>query len=162
MESLRNDLASAAREHQPVALAILDVDFFKQINDRFGHEKGDDVLAAVGRLLADTVRESDVAARAGGEEFCILLADTDVDGALVVAEKLRAAIARLEVPGLETQITGSLGVAALPMHALDAPTLLRKSDRALYVAKQQGRDRVQAATVHGAQPTLDTADPSSA
>jgi len=105
----------------------------------------------VGRLLADTVRESDVAARAGGEEFCILLPDTDLDGTLDVAQKLRAAIARLEVPGEDATITGSFGVATFPLHAMDTPTLLRKSDRALYVAKQHGRDRVEAATVHGAQ-----------
>ena len=134
----------------PLSVAALDLDHFKQINDRFGHEKGDEVLAAVGRLLADTVRESDFAARAGGEEFCILLPDTDLDGAHAVAEKLRAAIARLEVPGVDTKISGSFGVASLPLHAIDAPTLLRKADRALYLAKQHGRNRVEAATVHGA------------
>jgi diguanylate cyclase (GGDEF)-like protein len=83
--------------------------------------------------------------------FCILLPDTDLDGALDVAEKLRAAIARVEVAGVDTTITGSFGVAAFPLHAMDTPTLLRKSDRALYVAKQHGRNRVEAATVHGAQ-----------
>src|SRR4051794_23040920 len=153
-DTLRRMVAYAGRSLSPLTAVALDLDHFKQINDRFGHEKGDDVLAAVGQLLADTVRESDFAARAGGEEFCILLPDTDLDGALAVAEKLRAAIGRLEVPGIDTRITGSFGVASLPTHATDAPTLLRKSDRALYVAKQQGRDRVQAATVHGAQATL--------
>jgi diguanylate cyclase (GGDEF)-like protein len=144
-------VAQAGRSLAPLAAVALDLDHFKQINDRFGHEKGDDVLAAVGRLLADAVRDSDVAARAGGEEFCILLPDTDLDGALAVAEKLRAAIARLEVPGVDATITGSFGVASFPLHAMDTPTLLRKSDRALYVAKQRGRDRVEAATVHGTE-----------
>src|SRR3954451_23829705 len=153
-DTLRRMVAQAGRSLAPLAAVSLDLDHFKQINDRFGHEKGDDVLAAVGRLLADTVRASDVAARAGGEEFCILLPDTDLDGALDVAEKLRAAIARLEVPGVAMRITGSFGVAALPMHAVEAPTLLRKADRALYVAKEQGRNRVQAATVHGTEATL--------
>jgi diguanylate cyclase (GGDEF)-like protein len=151
-DTLRRMVAQAGRSLVPLAAVALDLDHFKQINDRFGHEKGDDVLAAVGRLLADTVRDSDVAARAGGEEFCILLPDTDLDGALALAEKLRAAIARLEVPGVDARITGSFGVASFPLHAMDTPTLLRKSDRALYVAKQRGRDRVEAATVHGAQP----------
>jgi len=157
-DTLRRMVAQAGRSAAPLAAVALDLDHFKQINDRFGHDKGDDVLAAVGRLLADAVRESDVAARAGGEEFCILLPETDLDGALDLAEKLRAAIGRLEVPGVDTRITGSFGVAALPLHAIDSPTLLRKSDRALYVAKQQGRDRVEAATVHGTQATLATAD----
>ena len=148
-DALRRMVAQAGRSLAPLAAVALDLDHFKQINDRFGHEKGDDVLAAVGRLLADAVRDSDVAARAGGEEFCILLPDTDLDGALAVAEKLRAAVARLEVPGVDATITGSFGVASFPLHAMDTPTLLRKSDRALYLAKQNGRDRVEAATVHG-------------
>jgi diguanylate cyclase (GGDEF)-like protein len=155
-DALRRMIAQAGRSLAPLAAVALDLDHFKQINDRFGHEKGDDVLAAVGRLLADTVRESDLAARAGGEEFCILLPDTDLDGALDVAEKLRAAIARVEVPGVDTTITGSFGVAAFPLHAMDTPTLLRKSDRALYIAKQHGRNRVEAATVHGAQAETPT------
>jgi diguanylate cyclase (GGDEF)-like protein len=150
-DTLRRMVAQAGRSLTPLAAVALDLDHFKQINDRFGHEKGDDVLAAVGRLLAETVRESDLAARAGGEEFCILLPDTDLDGALAVAEKLRAAISRVEVPGVDATITGSFGVAAFPLHAMDTPTLLRKSDRALYVAKQHGRNRVEAATVHGAE-----------
>jgi diguanylate cyclase (GGDEF)-like protein len=158
-DSLRRMVAQAGRSAAPLAAVALDLDHFKQINDRFGHEKGDDVLAAVGRLLADTVRESDVASRAGGEEFCILLPDTDLDGALAVAEKLRVAIARLEVPGVDATITGSFGVATFPLHAMDTPTLLRKSDRALYVAKQNGRDRVEAATVHGAQAVPLAEDP---
>jgi diguanylate cyclase (GGDEF)-like protein len=153
-DTLRRMVAYAGRSLTPLTAVALDLDHFKQINDHFGHEKGDDVLAAVGQLLVDTVRESDFAARAGGEEFSILLPDTDLDGALALAEKLRAGIARLEVPGLDAQITGSFGVASLPVHATDAPTLLRKSDRALYLAKQQGRNRVQAATVHGAEATL--------
>jgi diguanylate cyclase (GGDEF)-like protein len=153
-DTLRRMVAHAGRSVTPLTAVALDLDHFKQINDRFGHEKGDDVLAAVGQLLTDTVRASDFAARAGGEEFSILLPDTDLEGALAVAEKLRAAIARLEVPGIDAWITGSFGVASLPLHATDAPTLLRKSDRALYVAKQQGRDRVLAATVHGAEGTL--------
>jgi diguanylate cyclase (GGDEF)-like protein len=158
-DSLRRMVAQAGRSVAPLAAVALDLDHFKQINDRFGHEKGDDVLAAVGRLLADTVRESDLASRAGGEEFCILLPDTDLDGALAVAEKLRVAIARLEVPGVDATITGSFGVATFPLHAMDTPTLLRKSDRALYVAKQNGRDRVEAATVHGAQAVPLAEDP---
>jgi diguanylate cyclase (GGDEF)-like protein len=158
-DTLRRFVAQAGRSLAPLTALALDLDHFKQINDRFGHERGDDVLAAVGRLLADSVRESDFAARAGGEEFCVLLPDTDLEAGLNVAEKLRNAIARLEVPGVDTLITCSFGVASFPLHAMDAPTLLRKSDRALYVAKQRGRDRVEAATVHGAEAAATTAEP---
>jgi diguanylate cyclase (GGDEF)-like protein len=144
-DTVRRMVAQAGRSLEPLAAVALDLDHFKQINDRFGHDKGDDVLAAVGPLLADSLREGDFAARAGGEEFCILLPGTDEAGAALVAEKLRVAISRIDVPGVERAITGSFGVAAYPSHAIDAPTLLRKADRALYLAKERGRDRVELA-----------------
>ena len=144
-DTVRRMVAQAGRSLDPLAVLALDLDHFKQINDRFGHEKGDDVLAAVGPLLAEGVRESDFVARAGGEEFCILLPDTDEVGAREVAEKLRESIARLEVPGVERQITGSFGIAVYPLQAIDAPTLLRKADRALYLAKEHGRNRIELA-----------------
>src|SRR4051794_20671127 len=158
-DTLRRYVAQAGRSTTPLTAVALDLDHFKQINDRFGHDRGDDVLAAVGRLLADSLRESDFAARAGGEEFSILLPDTGLDDGLVVAEKLRAAINRLEVPGVDGHISGSFGVASFPLHAMDAPTLLRKADRALYVAKQNGRNRVEAATVHGTDALPPGAEP---
>ena len=144
-DTVRRMVAQAGRSLEPLAVLALDLDHFKKINDQFGHEKGDDVLAAVGPLLADGIRESDFAARAGGEEFSILLPGTDEQGAREVAEKLRNAIARLEVPGVERQVTGSFGIAVYPTQAVDAPTLLRKADRALYLAKEHGRNRVELA-----------------
>jgi diguanylate cyclase (GGDEF)-like protein len=144
-DTVRRMVAQAGRTLEPLAAVALDLDHFKQINDRFGHDKGDDVLAAVGPLLADSLRDSDFAARAGGEEFCILLPGTDEAGATEVAEKLRVAISRIDVPGVDRQITGSFGIAAYPSQAVDAPTLLRKADRALYLAKERGRDRVEVA-----------------
>jgi diguanylate cyclase (GGDEF)-like protein len=144
-DTVRRMVAQAGRTLEPLAVLALDLDHFKKINDQFGHEKGDDVLAAVGPLLAEGMRESDFAARAGGEEFAILLPGTDEEGAREVAEKLRKAIARLEVPGVERQVTGSFGIAVYPTQAIDAPTLLRKADRALYLAKEHGRDRVEIA-----------------
>ena len=144
-DTVRRMVAQAGRTLDPLAVLALDLDHFKQINDQFGHEKGDDVLAAVGPLLAEGVRESDFVARAGGEEFCILLPDTDEIGARQVAEKLRESIARLEIPGVERQITGSFGIALYPLQAIDAPTLLRKADRALYLAKEHGRNRIELA-----------------
>src|SRR4051794_20673602 len=158
-DTLRRCVAQAGRSLAPLTALALDLDHFKQINDRFGHDRGDDVLAAVGRLLAESLREGDFAARAGGEEFSILLPDADLDEGLIVAEKLRAAVARLEVPGVDADISGSFGVASFPLHAMDAPTLLRKADRALYVAKQNGRNRVEAATVHGTDALPPGAEP---
>src|SRR3954454_1951206 len=157
-DTLRRMVAQAGRSLEPLSAIALDLDHFKLVNDRFGHERGDDVLAAVGRLLAETVRASDVAARAGGEEFCILLSNTDAEGAKLVAEKLRLAIARLDVPGIDGPITASFGVASYPLHGVDAQTLLRKADRALYVAKERGRDRVEMASVHGAGGADEAAD----
>jgi diguanylate cyclase (GGDEF)-like protein len=144
-DTVRRMVAQAGRSLEPLAAVALDLDHFKQINDRFGHDKGDDVLAAVGPLLADSLREGDFAARAGGEEFCILLPGTDETGAAAVAEKLRLAISRLDIPGVDRAITGSFGIAVYPTQAIDAPTLLRKADRALYLAKERGRDRVELA-----------------
>ena len=156
-DTVRRMLAQASRSVEPMAAIALDLDHFKQINDRYGHEKGDDVLAAVGQLLSDAVRTSDFAARAGGEEFCILLPGTDEVGAETVAEKLRTGISRLDVPGIDEAVTGSFGIAVYPDHAIDAPTLLRKADRALYLAKDHGRDRVEiAAAPRKAEPSEPT------
>ena len=132
-------------DHDPAQrhLLAVDLDHFKQVNDRYGHDKGDEVLAAVGALLGEGLRTSDFASRAGGEEFCLLLPSTDLAGALEIAEKLRAAIARVEVPGVDREVSASFGVATYPEHAIDALTLMRKADRALYAAKQAGRNRVE-------------------
>jgi diguanylate cyclase len=135
--------AQAHRTGQPLAALGLDLDRFKDINDRFGHEKGDEVLAAVAQVMMVTIRESDFAGRLGGEEFVILAPNTASSGALVFAEKLRAAIERVVVPGISREITASIGVAVLPDEAMDSETLLRRADRALYAAKAAGRNRVE-------------------
>ncbi len=125
---------------------MFDLDHFKQINDRFGHGKGDEVLAAVGAALGSSLRASDFAGRFGGEEFLILLSDTTVDDAMLVAEKIRGSVASITVPGVERDITASIGVAGLLEHAGNATGLLRATDRALYAAKAAGRNRTVQAT----------------
>jgi diguanylate cyclase (GGDEF)-like protein len=125
---------------------MFDLDHFKQINDRFGHGKGDEVLAAVGAALGSSLRASDFAGRFGGEEFLILLPDTTVDDAMLVAEKIRGSVASITVPGVERDITASIGVAGLLEHAGNATGLLRATDRALYAAKAAGRNRTVQAT----------------
>ena len=139
-------LAHASRTVSPLSVVLLDLDHFKQINDGYGHGVGDDVLAAVGGALTGGLRASDFAGRYGGEEFLVLLPDTDGQGALDAAEKVRAAIEGIALPNLDRAVTASLGVAAYPTDALDSETLVRMADRALYAAKAAGRNRSELAT----------------
>ena len=141
-------VAQAARSVSPLAAVMLDLDHFKQINDVYGHEKGDEALAAVGAALRDTLRESDFVGRYGGEEFLLLLPDTDRAGATVVAETIRAAIEVIKVPGVERAVTASLGIAVTPDDAGDPIKLIRNADKALFTAKARGRNRVEGGTDH--------------
>jgi diguanylate cyclase (GGDEF)-like protein len=145
-ETLGRMVAQASRQLSPLTAVMLDLDHFKSINDRYGHQTGDDVLAAVGQVLKRVPRASDFAGRWGGEEFLVLLPDTDAEGGFVLAEKLRVAIAGLAVPGLPVPVTASLGVATLPEHAATGQQLVRAADQALYAAKDAGRDQVHTST----------------
>jgi len=149
-----NDLAEAwsrgAAEGEPVALVLLDVDFFKKYNDRYGHMPGDTCLRKVAQAIDGVrLRERDTAARLGGEEFVLLLPRTDTAGALVVAERALEAIrARhmLHEDGIEGSVTASAGVAAsIPMRGIDPLALLSAADAALYAAKAAGRNRAMSA-----------------
>jgi diguanylate cyclase (GGDEF)-like protein len=142
-DTLKRMVAHATRTETPLGAILLDLDHFKQINDTCGHDRGDEVLAAVGRVLSESIRASDFVGRYGGEEFILLLPDTERDGALTCAENLRENISKITVPGVERLITASLGVAILPVDAIDAATLIRHADRALYTAKNNGRNRVE-------------------
>ena len=144
-DTLKRMIAHSARSASPMAAVLLDLDHFKQINDTFGHEEGDAVLAAVGEALSSTVRTSDFVGRSGGEEFIALLPDTDAEGALETAEKLRATIAGITLARVGRTISASFGVAVHPDVADDAQTLMRLADRALYAAKAGGRNRVELA-----------------
>ena len=160
-ETLKRMVAHAGRSVSELAAILLDLDHFKVINDRYGHESGDKALALVGRIIATTIRTSDFAARFGGEEFLILLPDTHREGALIVAEKIRVEIEHSEVPGVGP-VTASLGVAVLPADAVEADELIRKADRALYTAKEGGRNRVHGAASRGGgkqQPTSEKSPP---
>jgi diguanylate cyclase (GGDEF)-like protein len=142
-DTLHRMVAQSSRESTPLAAITLDIDHFKLVNDRYGHDKGDEVLAAVGALLSRTVRGSDFVGRLGGEEFVVLAPDTDVLGAAVLAENLRAAVARLHPVGMDAAITASFGVCVMPDHAATSEALMRLADRALYAAKSAGRDCVR-------------------
>ncbi|WP_019916578.1 diguanylate cyclase [Methyloversatilis discipulorum] len=147
-ESLARECARAQRKNLPVAVFMVDVDHFKQFNDRHGHEAGDAVLRTVGRLLRDHARDSDIAARYGGEEFTLVLPEADRDTALARAETLRTAIENLELSfhgnALGT-LTISIGIALYPRHGHSPTDLMRAADQALYVAKRNGRNRVHLA-----------------
>ncbi len=142
-ETLERLVAQAVRSSAPAAVVLLDLDGLKQINDRHGHERGDSALALLGHIISAAIRASDFAARIGGDEFLIMLPDTGRDGAIVIAEKLLAEIGCAEIEGIGP-ISASLGVAVLPADATDGEELLRKADRALYAAKQQGRNCIGA------------------
>lgn len=157
-DTLKRMVAHAGRTVSPLSALMLDLDHFKQINDRFGHGAGDDVLAAVGAVLQTTLRASDFAGRYGGEEFLMLLPDTDVHGGREVANKVRQAISRIHVAHVERTVTVSVGIASYPRDARNGDELLRQADRALYMAKSAGRDRVEEAVSSDGEPPGEPAD----
>ena len=138
---LPREIIRAAREPSPVALLMIDLDHFKQLNDRAGHQAGDQVLLETGALLTAHVRGSDVACRYGGEEFALVLPGATLEGAIHRGEEICAAI-RGERDRLRG-VTASVGVALYPEHASNAEMLLRAADEALYDAKAAGRNRVK-------------------
>lgn len=137
--SLAQELALVERRSTPLSLVIVDVDHFKMINDTYGHAAGDKVLQSIAALLTKTARNVDVVARIGGEEFAVILPNTDETSALTIAERMRAAVAN-EV-WLNTPLTISLGTATLSSHE-DASSLFVRADKAMYAAKANGRNRV--------------------
>jgi len=142
MEVLQQEVARATRFGSALALALCDLDNFKQINDRCGHQAGDDVLRATANVIRERVRETDLPARIGGEEFAVILSGTDIRGAYALAEQLRHDLsARVRVPLPDWAVTASFGIAML--HAGEsAELLIGAADRALYRAKAEGRNRV--------------------
>jgi diguanylate cyclase (GGDEF)-like protein len=146
IDAIKRMAALSARNGHSLAAIAFDLDQFKKVNDDHGHETGDAALAAVGEILRETIRESDFAARIGGEEFVVLAPGTDAEGGRVLAEKLRGAIFQAGVPNLSRPLTASFGVAAMPDHATTSEVLLRRADRASYLAKERGRNRVEVAS----------------
>lgn len=144
--SLARELQQARRGGRPLGLIIFDLDHFKAVNDEYGHLAGDAVLRRVGEVLRRELRSSDVAGRPGGEEFAVLLPDTGRDAAMVIAERLRAALAKETVSHRDRSITvtASFGVVCFPDDGQEAEVLVQRGDDALYAAKRAGRDQVQA------------------
>ncbi|MNX04747.1 Serine/threonine-protein kinase PrkC [compost metagenome] len=146
-DQLSRDFAQSRRHHRHLSVILLDIDHFKSFNDTFGHQLGDEVIVAVARVLEGAVRLSDLAARWGGEEFIVALPDTDLDGALTVAERIRQSVSEIQLTDPDgnplRQITASLGVSSLRPEDARIAELIERSDRALYVAKAGGRNQVQ-------------------
>ena len=145
-DALTRETGRAARSGEPVAVAILDVDHFKRVNDTYGHEAGDAVLRELGQALLKTIRKTDIVGRFGGEEFLMLLPGATVEvaqaRALAVLEAVRAMEVVIPNGAPLNHITASIGVAAMPLHVARGDVLVAAADAALYQAKGQGRNRV--------------------
>jgi diguanylate cyclase (GGDEF)-like protein len=152
-ETAGTELKRSARSEAPLAVIVCDIDHFKQINDRYGHDAGDRVIRAVAEQLGSVTRGTDVLARWGGEEFLAILPGTDAREAVVLAERMRLVVQNAAMPAGEgIRVTISLGVAGLdgsgiPDTAARWDHVVREADRAMYRAKAAGRNRVAAADV---------------
>jgi len=144
-DELQRTYGLAVRHGRPGSLLIADIDFFKTINDTFGHATGDLVLREVSNVMASNVRSTDVLARYGGEEFAVILPETRLGAAVTVADRIRSGVEKMNVPGDGMpHVTISLGVVAAPNPDLASPThFVELADRSLYLAKTKGRNRVE-------------------
>jgi diguanylate cyclase (GGDEF)-like protein len=146
---LDREIERSRRFQSPLGLVMLDLDDFKQVNDRHGHQQGDEVLASVAAVLRDFSRDIDAPARYGGEELAVVLPQTDSDGAALLAERIREAVERLRVPSVDgrgsLRVTASFGVASVPESAAGREDLVAAADAALYRAKRGGKNRVERA-----------------
>jgi diguanylate cyclase (GGDEF)-like protein len=149
MQALAQVVAQARRSGRPLSLAVLDLDHFKAVNDQHGHAAGDQVLRQFTALMMAQLRAGDLCGRLGGEEFVVLMPDTEQPQALASIERLRAALAARPLAWIDesVELTVSAGVACLdPAHDVDGDRLLQAADAALYQAKRDGRNRVRTAS----------------
>lgn len=143
--AVAREIDLARRQDQALSVLVIDIDHFKQFNDRYGHAFGDDVLVATAQTIANTVRRCDLLFRFGGEEFVVLASHTGADGAMLLAERIRENVAALHtVRGRSSEITVSIGVAELD-DAEQAEAFFDRADKALYDAKGDGRNRCRLA-----------------
>ena len=147
LEIAEQEIERARRYERPLSIIAIDLDHFKDVNDRLGHAAGDDVLASLARVLQDQTRRQDVVGRIGGEEFAVILPETSRPAAIELAERVRAHLRSVTIAasGIALSVTASLGVAEVVPTDRSASQALRRADQALYRAKRQGRNRVEAA-----------------
>ncbi len=138
------EIDRCCRYHHPLSVMLMDLDHFKKINDSFGHDAGDQVLRAVARMLEGNIRSTDLVVRYGGEEFVVMLPETDLTKTLAFAERLRAAVEAMEVEGIDDgwPITLSIGCSPWHPHEKSIEDALTRADQAMYQCKSQGRNRV--------------------
>jgi diguanylate cyclase (GGDEF)-like protein len=147
LTEIEREAAFTKRHNQLLTLVMFDLDHFKRVNDTYGHQGGDLVLRAIARRVTEMIRKEDIFARYGGEEFALLLRATDIEGAFIIAERLRRAVEDLEVThnGRRIPCTISLGIAKLEGEIMRATDLIGAADERLYQAKRKGRNRTEAA-----------------
>jgi diguanylate cyclase (GGDEF)-like protein len=154
VETLNAELRRAQRAKTPLSMIMFDVDKFKAVNDSYGHLAGDQLLAEVGKRLSEQLRTSDVKCRYGGDEFLLILPDTPAGGARQVAESLRYELSRISLPAGDGEVTMtvSVGVVTAAKNEIDAQAVIARADKALYRAKNAGRNRVYVAEMDASTP----------
>ena len=149
-DALKEKITVSEKDKKPLSMIFVDIDYFKHYNDLYGHQKGDEVLRTIGKILRDNLREDDVPARYGGEEFAVILPNTTEEEALVLADKIRKIIESTKFYGEENQpkgvLTSSMGISVYPDKAKDDIELIKSADDALYRAKFFNKNRVETYT----------------
>ncbi len=145
-DELNRAFEESSRYERPLSLAMIDIDFFKKVNDTYGHAVGDEVLICVSKMFRESIRATDLAARYGGEEFAVMMPETELSAAVTFAEKIRTLIEATPIPTQAASVsaTVSVGVASVPHSRIHTPhELVVAADKALYRAKKNGRHQVQ-------------------
>jgi diguanylate cyclase (GGDEF)-like protein len=158
----RKEYERSVRNGHPFSILMIDADNLKPVNERYGHIYGSNIIRQIGEAIARNIRSADIAARYGGDEFVVLLHETDPAGALHAAERMRLDVARMtcDVPGGAQSITISIGIAGYPEHGTQVEDVISQADKALFIGKSQGKNRCSVAGPVGAvESPQDAAEP---